>query len=514
MKNLEKIVIHSGLFFILAIGTLVRLNSFYAVSYTEDGSQDYLIARHIIKYHEYPLIGPISSGLGIRSMSPAYDYFLSLFLLIKDDIFTLGIVNLILQLLNIIIIFLLAKLMFGPTTALLSAFLFSFNQTILSQSNYLWQAYFMQPFANLSYLFLVFSYIKKSFLYLCMGIFTFIFAAILYGAVFALLPCVVILVSLILRSQKRPFSYYVFAGLLFLDSLFVAYFPVLYFYAKNNFIGLTNNSIQFSLSWHHMANNFLDNLHIFISTIFINESRLIDYITIVIAITCGSLYLLYNRRFELKIYVVIILAMILEILIATSVLNLNNFRYFIPIFGIFIILVAALINFIFSKNFISNIARVICIIIVTNLSFHNLNNQITYSFNAFRNQPSENPAIAPIQEEILSIKQNGNTDDFNFFDIISYKNKAPYPYVNAAFWAKLEKNFDSKLGMLNDNYPYPYNYQVLSNKKYIFLNCYLALDNNQINNCQQTFLSQNSNYRMVKPIYTESPFYLYLFRKI
>ena len=71
---------------ILCAALLLRLDSFHDnhYSYQSDYNRDYLVAHHIVAYHEFPLTGP-DGEFGSAGNSPAYFYLLTLPLLLKDE---------------------------------------------------------------------------------------------------------------------------------------------------------------------------------------------------------------------------------------------------------------------------------------------------------------------------------------------------------------------------------------------------------------------------------------------
>lgn len=146
---------------LLEISFLIRLHQWSSVAFHDESSRDYLVANHIYKYHESPLAGPHDEGRYFLRNSPFYFYFLALPLYIHDSLFFLEILNILLQLATIVIIYMLAKRLFGSSAALLSSAIFALGNYFITQSNILWQPYLMQPFVNLSYLILVIGYQKR-----------------------------------------------------------------------------------------------------------------------------------------------------------------------------------------------------------------------------------------------------------------------------------------------------------------------------------------------------------------
>lgn len=124
---------------ILCVALLLRLYGFQDrhYSYQSDYNRDYLVAHHIVAYHEFPLTGT-DNQFGSRGDSPVYFYLLALPLLIKDDIIFLGLLNILLQLGALVVVYILARSMFGKPVGLIALAFFGLSQSIADQSNFVW----------------------------------------------------------------------------------------------------------------------------------------------------------------------------------------------------------------------------------------------------------------------------------------------------------------------------------------------------------------------------------------
>ena len=153
------------LFFALLIVSVILRLAFLSTLYKHDDgdtARDYMIARHIAKLHEFPLVGPnIAIYESVRA-SPLYYYLLSIPIHIQDSVYSIGVFNIILQSLSIISLYALAFMLFGQATATMTVALLLLNQEIFSQSFYMIQAHFGHFFFNSSYAFLAYGYLHKS----------------------------------------------------------------------------------------------------------------------------------------------------------------------------------------------------------------------------------------------------------------------------------------------------------------------------------------------------------------
>lgn len=196
-----------------------------------DGSRDFLVASHIIKYSELPGIGPYNllAPAGIHN-SPVYFYALAGLLFFFNHPLTLAFFNIILQTASLILVYLIARKMFGITPALLATAIFAFNPQIIKQSEYVWQPYLMQPVALLS----LYLLLRRFFVW---GWLTLLLAFLLYSSIFpwALVilskislffsPAVlVIFPELTVKSLAGYFSNFNFNLTYTLDTFYLNYF--------------------------------------------------------------------------------------------------------------------------------------------------------------------------------------------------------------------------------------------------------------------------------------------------
>src|SRR3990167_9394182 len=128
---------------VLIISFFLKIYFLRDLSEYDDTNKDYLVVRHIVKYQEYPMAGPWSAVSGDLRHSPLYFYFLSVFNFINNSLEFLAIINVILQTLNILIIYFIGKELFNKKTGLLAATIFGFSTLTLEQAAYIWQPWVM-----------------------------------------------------------------------------------------------------------------------------------------------------------------------------------------------------------------------------------------------------------------------------------------------------------------------------------------------------------------------------------
>lgn len=496
----------------LIVGFLIRLNILYSINYTEDGSRDFLVAHHIVKYREFPLIGPATNFEPIKN-SPFYFYFLSIFLQFNDSYAFLGLINIFFQVATIIIIYLIAKNMFDQATALIASTLFNFSQAILIQSSHLWQPWMAQPFVNLSYLLLLLAYLKKNYQLLTLSVFVFITAGVMHRSTFLLIPLFSFLVFIILKKYiKHSYKY----TLLIVYSLIFATLlnlPLLMYY--------TSHPIPLPISANQSSSFitlFKDNLLTLLTSLVLvkpNNSLNLNAGTTLVLISSLIIFCLYQTRKVIikRNFLIILILAILGQIIFTSGLKSDSYRYLTPILGLLIILISAAINSIFSKNIILNIAKVLMVVILINLASPKLYNYLSSLKYLSNTKPRISPAVKALEEKILSLQKEKNLSNLNFFNIISIKDGHAYGFVDAFFWASLESDLNTKLVKLDNN---RYGYQTVNDNQYIFLICYRYENPNlEKSSCKDGF-AKKFPYQIIEKIYSKSPlspFSVYLTKK-
>lgn len=126
-----------------------------------DTARDYMVARHIAYYNEYPRTGPNISFIDSLRASPLYYYLLAIPVRVYDSTLSIGVFNILIQAISVISLCVLAYILFGPTTALVCAVALLFSQELFSQSFFMIQSHMGQLFFNVSYALLAFGYIRQ-----------------------------------------------------------------------------------------------------------------------------------------------------------------------------------------------------------------------------------------------------------------------------------------------------------------------------------------------------------------
>ena len=455
---------------------LIRLHQWNGVSFHDESSGDYLVVNHIYKYREFRLTGQPDAGSYVLNSSPFYLYFLTLFLYIRDSLNFLELVNILLQLANIVIIYLLAKRLFGIYPALISSAIFAFGDYFLSQSNILWQPYIMQPFVNLSYLVLAIAYQKRNYTLLIISVIIFLLAATIHRSAIAQLPLIILLILLILKSWKANSITYIATLINIVVVQLLLYLPVLF------------SKLVVTYTGQPIIDRNLEKIFPFLPGILI---VLLSHF-----ILCKGA----NRRISF----VIMTAIFLQLCVTAFFGGQTDIRYFTPILALFVILVSAAIVRITKNSKLYNIVGIILVALVIYRLSPNLYSKFISSLEVGRK--ADFPPAVMVIKKVAEIKKLENFPDYKFFRIISYRNWNKYGRLEAAFYVPLEKTLNQKFVAVDENPTLFYNihgYYETNSDNYYFVICYEYRRNlERINeHCLNSFLEENKNFDIVDVIY-------------
>lgn len=477
---------------ILLVSLLLRISRFdFPASYTfawGDGTRDFLVASHVLKYHELILVGPFNllNDAGIHN-SPIYFYILSLFLIPFNNILTLSFVNILLQLGVIVLIYKLVKKIFDYPTALIAVLLFSFNPEIIKQADFIWQPYLALPIALLGLY-----YSSRPFI----GLALVVFATSIHYSIFPWLP-----LFFLRRNpfKKRNIKFYVGASLVTIFSLIIFYLPLIVFYLKN---GLPNILVSSSI--------YINSVSGYFSNVYYNIKQLLDafYLTnvLVLILTAGFFISLKRDSKHIKTLIFFLLLFILPIIFA-SFFNKIRLHYLILSVALLPIIVAK-ISAIF-KPMLRNIT-VLALIVIFSGNFSYFKQEAK---NPLDNQRRVDQITSKVLEELDSVKNTDGFSGYDFFQVRSYavsEVTIPYPVLDTFLLVPLEERLGNKLAKVSDQSPY--NHFQENRKEYLLISCYKFVK--EMYDCTDNFKHHFQDYNILKMIYNDESISVYVAKNI
>lgn len=532
---------------ILCAAILLRLQSFGDRHYYDNGdyNRDYLIAHHIVAYHEFPLVGP-EGGFGSAGNSPAYFYFLALPLLIKDDIVFLGFFNVFLQMSALALVYFLGRTMFGKWTGFIAVALFATNENIIYQSNFVWQPHIMQPVLLLSFLLLALSYTRKSYVFLLSSIACFVFSSVLHQSVLALAPSYLIAAFLTLRvHQKQSLRHYAGAAACFFGIFILLYAPLLFYFSKNqtSIVSLSQStSAFFSGNEESIMERLVSRTQLLSSIFFVhdayaklakndvperiflahafsglfNNSNMTIFLSVMVSFLVATPVLFYlygHREKQKKVMFLLLFGAIVQFLAITALVESNHFyvRYLTPLFGLSAIGIVELVYGLTPQRRLARVTVAFVMISLISFSSQNMSDRLRTAIHSITTDPigffsphyTPPPFVMPLIREIATIQEQERRKDFTFFDMRSYRYEKP-GYGLAAFWVPLERDLATRLVTVDDN-----NFRHFSPigfPEYIFFDCEFAQDTHR--ECINPFLRENPNFRITKELTSEPPIFV------
>lgn len=477
------------IFIILLISLVVRIPRFdYPISDIfnwGDGTRDYLVANHILTYHEFPLTGPYNYffDLGILN-SPLYFYLLALILLPFNHILTLSFVNIILQILTLTLIYHTGKRIFNQNVAAIGTIIYSLNPEIIKYSDFIWQPNLMLPTILLSIYFLTKP--KISFLNLIIAQVLFSLALTLHNTALSWLLPFFILTFLILKDMKKSLKYF-FANLaVFSISLIIFYSPVIFFY-------LTNPDFKISLI------NLLITKANYLPKLITNLEQFFQIFNL--NITWGLVLIILIFAF-LKHKILPLSLFILPIALAPF-LNKIRMHYLLLSVPFFIFLSLNLADQMFKKFKRFRIGLIILLILTftANLQIFREFRKPLYNFNLISDITDK------IYEDLERIKNAKDFQNYDFFQVSALMDDKyifTYPVIDTLLVVPLEKKLNSKLAKLSNTSPY--SHIQTNSKDYLIIPCIKI----EPQTCQDEFKARNPKYHIVKVIHSGSDFPVFL----
>lgn len=480
-----------------------------------DGTRDYLVAHYIRSYGEFPLIGPFNLlfDQGLRN-SPLYYYLLALFLVPFDNVMTLGVVNVFLQLFSIFLIYQITKVLFDHKSAILAVLLFSFTPEILRQTQYIWQPTVMQSVALLSLYLLGISYLRKSYKALIGSVTVFNMAAVLHNSILSWFPQFCVLSLLITRLQYKNFRYFLGVILVFVSTLVFLYLPTFVYFLGQHSLESVDYIKNTEGLYLKSVGNYLDNLSY-------NFSQTLQVFSfgkwLILLQTVALIAYFFLERSRKRWFLIFSIGFFLEPIIISSFFNKNQLHYLTASFGIFMIIVSVTTTFLVDRLLVkSPFLKVVFLSVAALLLLKIFSSDFKFLYPEKAEAGNEvliNLAADSIKSEVQVVKAEEKFNSFNFFQIISYANKGTtfrYPTLDTILLVPLEKKLKTKLAKISDNSPY--SLVQTNDKSYIFVSCF-EFDYPAVIDCSTEFLNAYPGYIIKRNVFNQYPLSVYLTKR-
>ena len=525
------ILILCAIFF---LGTTLRVGVMgeWHAHYQGDYARDYLVARHIAFFHEFPLTGP-DGAFGTLLPSPLYLYLWAPVVLLFDDVRALAVANLFFQLAGIVLMFFIARNIFGNAAALFASAVWALSDAIVMQSAFPWQPYEMEIALLVALLFLVHAHVKKRLYYLAWALIAFAVAISFHYSALGIAPVFLAVAALVAHEQRAPRRMYAIGSIIFVASLVLAHAPAMWYVISHGvFVEAIRPVIHSSggssilLIVQHFFQRIPIALGVLLGT---NEARLLVSAGILVAFTV--LYFLNSKR-RFNLYMVSMLMGLVALHMFVSLLpdpgGQTAFpdRYYLPGLPLMVLLIAGSVEELvaYAGKFFRITIMCLALIFVLLAAPTSMQWLLSYTraplqmgqqqlIAPFSSNREYHPSIQAVESVIRSIKETKQFTNLHFFSMVGYRvydaeSVVRENYADEVFWAPLEKLFDTKLVTLDDGTIR--GWSSLGGDDYLFVWCFVANTSDERSACQKVFRADYPSYRIVQTVYETSPHAIYL----
>lgn len=482
---------------ILAFAIVIRLNIFDYPLNSEETNRDFLISRHIVQYGEFPSLGPRNGTLPDLGNSPAYYYFLSGIFKVYDNPIFVSAVNLTLQILAIVLVYLIVKSIFGLETALISTVFLSSSKILITASIWPWQPYIMYFFLILSF-YLLFLYHKNAnFKFLAGSIFLFCFSLALHMSVFAILPPFWLAIFVILKSKKIALSKYFLTILVFVFSIVVFFGPPLFTSFRMNLNPTLNLPGVLVQNQRELLSNVWDRIILTFNSF--------NPLFVGLTLLFSPLYLSAKKgsKKQKNLYLFLLISLFSFIAIFSFINGRFFDQHLYPIYPILAVLAAESIRKLFTfKSFLGFGKYLLVFLLAINLLKGAGERASSYPLEKYK---SANEIAETLAREVRKVSEEEMYPNFNFFQFRIYSPEINYWWggntdiIDSIYWVLLENEMDYKFTEASDSVSS--GYKLLNSDNYLLLNC-LDYENqdHEERECFATFNIESPNYKIVRKI--------------
>lgn len=474
------------LFLLTILGLIVRLFRLPSL-WDGDFAQYFLVAQHIVKYGEIPLVGQYASAIN-GHYSPWGYYFLALIMSLSSQMtFVVGFLA-VLHGLSIFTIYRIGGLIFkNKKTGFLAAFFFAVSSAEIFYARSLMGNSIIIPIILLSFFFL-FKYMRTSYKKYLFYAYLLIFLSGLFNiAQLVVLPVYVL--TEYIKDKKIKFS---LAAIILLTTVYLILNIPLLLSLDIKFTS-TPRMLNFSLQ------NFFSAIYLFFLSIFPSQPANILPAELVLAVLLFINFILVPKLIKPLLFPFL---MIFITVLAVSLLNNRNCcsSYFTHVFPLFFLISAygihALTKF---RSFIVKILAFFFLIIIIYLITNDLH-PMYIRYEAF-------PSTEKLTEEIIADAKRKKYNDFQVL-VGDRDSGAPIFWHSPTVWYFLENKLNKKFTRVtNENES---NLEMTAIPERIYLIC----ESQAEKFCRENFSLGFSNFRAKYKIKHQGGLISFLYQKV
>jgi 4-amino-4-deoxy-L-arabinose transferase-like glycosyltransferase len=386
-----------------------------------EAQRDYLVGVHITKYHEFISTGPVSGMFAPLRNSVFYYYVVAAIVSIHQDFFFLQGVNIALQVVCIVFVFLLARKLFDSGTGLLAATLFAFSPAAIGQSLYAWHLSFVMPFAFASFYLLACYYKDNSHRALLAGIVLFCMAGAVSTSVYATLIPLGMALSYLVLSRDNSFQRGRNALLTFVGSFLVLNGTVMWYHAMHGYSLLDSISAKLVQSAEAFVSNSVTVLALLGEMAFRLSPHNTHVLSIILVCVCIGMVLRYffssGTQERKNVFLFLALLILMPGVLLSFFIEPIFDLYFNFVLGLMFICIAELV-----RHTVRPLHFVGPIVVLALVGVFVLSAYLRGDYSPMRYQHPDvlSTVIPAIENKVRELKESREYTSYSFFDIRVY----------------------------------------------------------------------------------------------
>jgi len=475
-------------------GFIFRYNNLPG-EWMSDTARDFLYAKHIVYYKEFPFFGPYA--MGTKSFySPYYYYLLSVPLIFNPDLFFLLTIIVLINSLSILFVYLIASACLDKKAGIIASLFFTLSSSHILYGSTLWSAYLVIPPALLGILFFTKFLINKKKIYFRLSFLVISLSGLIHYSVISLIPA-----FLLWTFFKKIISFraVVFNALVSMAPAVLLHIPLLI--SQNQFFPVTPRinvipSLIYFITPYKLWKNFL----LFLKSVFLNDPNwiLITFALAVLSVPMTAYKYNYQSKTRSALFF-INLIIIVFLISAPLIINQCCSHFFTVISPLFLISAAITVRYLFIKT--QKNSKLIFIYLPVLIIFFYLLLNTNPSFKNYYQKI--NNLSEKITDDIRLMKKKRNIENNDFFQALYFQDYSSNESYEV--WYFLENNLKSKIIAVK-------NHQITLTGRDDFV--YVLCDKRDIAGCRRRFTEIIPGHFQRHNLWQEQQYQIFRYEKV
>ncbi len=509
---------------LLLTALVIRLHFVtYPILLPDDGdtSRDYLIARHIAIFHEFPLVGPWNGAMQGFWNSPLYYYWLAFFVRMYDSILFVGLVNVILQIASGAVVYEIAKRIAGKSAGLIAAILFLLSDIAVVQSRAFWQPYSMQPFFLCMVLSFILAFQKKNNTWLLGALVLFVISGAMHNSAFGELPVVAVASIYLLFHNKTTLRSLFTLGFAVFDAFLLCYAPVIVA-MRTALSPITRTLSHAALSWDGFSRSITTSLVVLERNYlgYVYAGLPINKFAGAIVAVCLVIYFFIKKPKTEKQIMIFLAGLFIAPMIMLSLLNVQPQDFYFTVCYVvgFIIVACVLVRVLEKGLLLKGFRWIVLFLLVFVCSGQFFVQEQARGLGQTSKLAAD--AVNAVTVAAQDLRQANGTSNYSFFGIVGYEYYPSVPITSssihaALLWAGVEKELNQKFTTLDMDIGYGWGYKPLTaDPPYLFAFCRSRSGGvNSLQSCGATALRDFPRYGMEQQVFGSPNIMVLLMRR-